>query len=127
MKQDTSYDRDGREADAQFACSRLPVWVIPRRQQSPGKRPQIVCTQSTKRGALALWTGGEHVTDLNSAVRHNNAVNQKLDQRTLALKVGRRQAVPHALAEDVGVGRKHDCLRVPLSISQKRLLLLLKG
>src|SRR4051794_33244481 len=27
MKQDTSYDRDGREADAQFACSRLPVWV----------------------------------------------------------------------------------------------------
>jgi hypothetical protein len=39
MKQDTSYDRDGREADAQFACSRLPVWVIPRRQQSPGKRP----------------------------------------------------------------------------------------
>src|SRR3954451_13125404 len=36
---------------------------------------QIVCTQSTKRGALALWTGGEHVTDLHSAVRHNNAVN----------------------------------------------------
>jgi predicted phage gp36 major capsid-like protein len=91
------------------------------------KRFQIVRTQSTKRLAFALWTGGEHVTDLHSAVRHNNAVNQKLEQRALALKVGRRQAVPHALAEDVGVGRERDCLRVPLGISQKRLLLLLKG
>ena len=87
----------------------------------------IVCSQSTKRLAFALWAGGEDVADLNSAVRHNNAVDQKLEQRTLALKVGSRQAVPHALAEDVGVGRERDCLRVPRGISQKRLLLLLKG
>jgi len=88
---------------------------------------QIVCTQSTKRGALALWASGEHVTDLHSAVRYNDPVNQKLKQRSLALKVSRRQAVPHASTEDVGVGRERDRLRVPLSISQKRLLLLLKG
>jgi hypothetical protein len=91
------------------------------------KIEQIVCTQSTKRLAFPVWARGEHVTDLHSAVRDNNAVNQKLKQRTLALKVGCRQAVPHASTEDVGVGRQHDCLRVPRGISQKRLLLLLKG
>src|SRR3954467_12377473 len=89
------------------------------------KRWKIVCTQSTKRLAFAPWSGGEDVTDLNSAVRYNNAVDQKLEQRTLVLKVGRRQAVPHASAEDLGVGRESDCLRLPLGISQK--LLLLKG
>jgi hypothetical protein len=75
------------------------------------KRFQIVCTQSTKRLAFALWAGGEDVADLNSAVRHNNAVDQKLEQRTLAFKVGSRQAVPYASAEDVGVGCERDCLR----------------
>src|SRR4051795_7064038 len=108
-------------ASASKKASNTPAWL--KRQ----KRFQIVCTQSTKRLAFPLWAGGEHVTDLHSAARHNNAVNQKLKQRTLALKVGCRQAVPHASTEDVGVGRKHDCLRVPLSISQKLLLLLLKG
>jgi hypothetical protein len=108
-------------ARASKKASNTPAWL--RRQ----KRFQIVCTQSTKRLAFALWAGGEDVTDLNSAVRDNNAVDQKLEQRTLALKVGRCQAVPHASTEDVGVGRECDCLRVPLGISQKRLLLLLKG
>src|SRR3954470_12676423 len=108
-------------ARASKKASNTPVWL--RRQ----KRFQIVCTQSTKPLAFALWAGGEHVTDLHSAVRYNDPVNQKLKQGSLALKVGRRQAVPHASAENVGVGRKRDCLRVPLSISQKRLLLLLKG
>ncbi len=91
------------------------------------KRFQIVCTQSTKRLAFALWAGGEHVTDLHSAVRHNNAVNQKLKQRSLALKVSRRQPVPHASTENVGLGRKRDCLRMSRGIGQKLLLLLLKG
>ena len=110
-----------KPASASKKASNTPAWL--RRQ----KRFQIVCTQSTKRLAFALWTGGEDVTDLHSAVRHNNAVDQKLEQRTLALKVGCRQPVPHALAEDVGVGRERDCLRLPLGISQKLLLLLLKG
>jgi hypothetical protein len=108
-------------ASASKKASNTPAWL--KRQ----KRFQIVCTQSTKRLAFPLWAGGEHVTDLHSAVRHNNPVNQKLKQRALALKVSRLQAVPDASTEDVGVGRERDRLRVPLSISQKRLLLLLKG
>src|SRR3954453_2508361 len=107
-------------ASASKKASNTPAWL------SRQKRFQIVCTP-TKRLAFDLWTGGEDVTDLNSAVRYNNAVDQKLEQRTLVLKVGRRQPVPHALAEDVGVGRESDCLRMPLGISQKLLLLLLKG
>src|SRR5918911_617986 len=81
-------------------------------------RTQIVCTQSTKRLPLAVWAGGEHIADLNSAVRDNDPVDQEFEQHSLALEVRSRQAVPHASAEGLGMAGELGCFRVPVGIGQ---------
>src|SRR5215211_886529 len=66
----------------------------------------IVCSQSTKRVALALRPDGDGVTYLDGFAGDDHAVDQQLQQRSLALKVRLLQALPHALAERRGMARE---------------------
>ncbi len=40
---------------------------------------EIVCTQLTKTGVLACWSGGNHIADLDLVLRHDHPVNQQFD------------------------------------------------
>src|SRR4051812_41013424 len=66
----------------------------------------IVCSQSTKRLALALRPDGDCVTDLNSFAGDDDAVDEQFQQLPLAAEVRPLQALPHALAERLGMSRK---------------------
>jgi hypothetical protein len=59
----------------------------------------IVCTQMTKTGVFTFGTGGDHISDLNIALRDNNPVDQEFHQLPLLFKAGIRQSAPHTLTE----------------------------
>jgi hypothetical protein len=52
------------------------------------KADLIVCSQSAKRVALALRPDGDRVTDLDGFAGDDHAVDQQLQQRSLAVEVG---------------------------------------
>jgi hypothetical protein len=66
----------------------------------------IVCSQSAKRVALALRPDGDRVTDLDGFAGDDHAVDQQLQQRSLAVEVRLLQALPHAPAERRGMARE---------------------
>src|ERR671921_251499 len=63
------------------------------------KTDLIVCSQSTKRLAFALWSNGDCVTDLNVFVGENDAVDKQFQQLPLAAEIRLLQPPPYALAE----------------------------
>jgi len=66
----------------------------------------MVCSQSPKRVAFPVRGGRDDVADLDLAVRDDHAVDQQFEQGPLAVEVGRFQALAHAPAERLGVGRQ---------------------
>ena len=66
----------------------------------------IVCSQLTKRLALTLRTDGDCVTDLDGVAGDDHAVDEQLQQLSLAAEIRPLQAPPHALAERLGMGRE---------------------
>src|SRR5215212_4294224 len=63
----------------------------------------IVCPQSTKRVALALRPDGDRVTDLDGFAGDDHAVDEQLQQLSLAAEIRLLQALPHTLAESLGM------------------------
>ena len=76
----------------------------------------IVCSQSTKRLAFALWSNGDCVTDLNGFVGDNDAVDKQFQQLPLAAEIRLLQAPPYALAERLGMGREVSSFGLTVSI-----------
>jgi hypothetical protein len=70
------------------------------------KADLIVCSQQAKRLALALRPDGDRVTDLDGLAGDDHAVDEQLQQLSLAAGVRLLQALPHALAERLGMGRE---------------------
>ena len=66
----------------------------------------IVCSQSAKRVALALRPDGDRVTDLDGFAGDDHAVDEQLQQLSLAAEIRLLQALPHTLAESLGMGRE---------------------
>ena len=66
----------------------------------------IVCSQLTKWLALTLRTDGDCVTDLDGVAGDHHAVDEQFQQLPLAAEVGPLQALPHAPAERLGMGRE---------------------
>ena len=66
----------------------------------------IVCSQSTKRVALAFRLDGDRVTDLDGFAGDDHAVDQQFQQRSLAVEVRLLQALPHPPAERRGMARE---------------------
>jgi hypothetical protein len=76
----------------------------------------IVCSQSTKRLALALRSDGDCVTDLNSFVGDDDAVDEQFQQLPLAAEVCLLQTLPHALAERLSMSRKASGFGLTISV-----------
>ena len=66
----------------------------------------IVCSQSTKRPALALRTDGHCIADLDGVTGDDHAVDEQLQQLSLSPEVRLLQALSHALAERLGMRRE---------------------
>ena len=64
----------------------------------------MVCSQSPKGVAFAIWTGWDDVADLDLAVGDDHAVDEEFEQRTLPIEVRRCQSLAHAFAERLGMG-----------------------
>lgn len=74
--------------------------------------------QMTKRDALPLWTGRNHVAYLDLSVGHDHTVNQQLDQGSLLLKGRLLQSLLHPLTKlnhTSGEVRKF-CLAIHLTL-----------
>ena len=66
----------------------------------------IVCSQSTKGVSFAIGSSRDHVTDLDVAIRDDDAVHQQFEQLPLAIEVGLLQPLLHAPAELLGMSRE---------------------
>ena len=64
----------------------------------------IVCSQSTKRLALALRPNGDRVSDLDGFTGDDHAVDEQLQQLSLAAEIRLLQALSHTPAERLGMG-----------------------
>ena len=77
----------------------------------------IVCSQSTKRVALTLRSDGDDVTDLHRLVGDDDAVDEQFQQLPLAGEIRLLQALPHALAERLGMSRKASDLGLTIRVA----------
>jgi hypothetical protein len=66
----------------------------------------IVCSQATKRLALALRPDGSGVPDLDGLAGDDHAVDEQFQQLPPTPEVRPLQAMPHAPAERLGMGRE---------------------
>jgi hypothetical protein len=66
----------------------------------------IVCSQSTKRLAISLGSGGDGVSDFDVSAGDDYAVDKQFEQLSLSVEVCPLQALPHALAEQLGMSRE---------------------
>ena len=79
----------------------------------------IVCSQSTKRLALALWANGDCVTDLDGVACNDHAVDEQFQQLPLAPEVRLLQALPYALTERLGMRREAGGFGVAVGIARE--------
>src|SRR3954471_17239331 len=70
------------------------------------KTDLIACSQSRKRLSRALRSDGDRVADLDGVTGDDHAVYEQLEQLPLAVEVRLLEALPHALAEPLGMGRE---------------------
>jgi hypothetical protein len=64
----------------------------------------IVCSQSTKRLALAFRPDGDRVPNLDGFTGDDHAVDEQLQQLALAAEICLLQALSHTPAERLGMG-----------------------
>jgi hypothetical protein len=76
----------------------------------------IVCSQSTKWIALAFRFDGDGVADLDGLAGDDHAVDEQFQQLPLAAEVRLLQALSHALAERLGMGRKASGFGLAVSV-----------
>jgi hypothetical protein len=86
----------------------------------------IVCSQSAKRLAFALWSNGDRVTDLNGFVGDDHAVDEQLQQLPLAAEVRLLQTLPYVLAERLGMGREAGSFGLAVSIVRELAFLVIE-
>ena len=72
---------------------------------------------------LAVWSDRDGITDFDSPVGDNDTVDEQLEQGSLAVEVGRRQALSNALTKHRGVGGQLCGLAMALGLGLELLLL----
>jgi len=85
---------------------------------------EIVCTQMTKTNVLAARAGGNHITNLDFCVCHDDPVNQEFDQLALLREVGIRKSASHAGAEVINGNGKAGNLFMALGLRTELAFLL---
>ena len=86
----------------------------------------IVCSQATKRLALALRPDGNGVPDLDGLAGDDHVVDEQFQQRPLAPEARLLQPLPHALAERLGMSRKASGLGLAIGVVCEFVLLAIK-
>ncbi len=113
-KKPATSDRRSRLRSSARPCASTPcTW----------KTCLIVCSQSAKRLALALRPDRDRVPDLDGLAGDDHAVDQQFQQISLAAEVRLLQALPHAAAELLGMGREAGGLGLAVGVVHEPALL----
>lgn len=75
----------------------------------------IVCSQSTKRLALAFGPDGDDIADLDRVTGNDDAVDKQLQQLSLAAEIRLLQPLSHTSAERLGMGGEARCFGLAVS------------
>src|SRR3712207_1835249 len=85
----------------------------------------MVCSQSPKRLSLAIRSGWDDVPDLDGTVGDDDAVDEQLQEFSLAVEVRLLQALPHAAAERLDMGREASGFALAIGVLHEFALLAL--